>query len=91
MSKSINKKRFERYRDIRMNKLKLILKNISYMSSKRNYDYSDEEAKEIVSYIKKWSSEAIEKFERSQKNKKKEKKDWSDDLTIEEQFMEYWN
>ena len=52
MSISKNKKRFERYRDIRMNKLKLILKNISFMSSKRNYDYSDKEAKEIVSYIK---------------------------------------
>ena len=46
------------------------------MSSKRNYDYSDKEAKEIVSYIKKWTSETIEKFERRQKNKKKERKDW---------------
>ena len=61
MSISKNKKRFERYRDIRMNKLKLILKNISFMSSKRNY----------VSYIKKWTSGTIEKFERRQKNKKK--------------------
>lgn len=74
MSISKNKKRFERYRDIRMNKLKLILKNISFMSSKRNYDYSDKEAKEIVSYIKKWTSETIEKFERRQKNKKKGEK-----------------
>lgn len=70
MSISKNKKRFERYRDIRMNKLKLILKNISFMSSKRNYDYSDKEAKEIVSYIKKWTSETIEKFERRQKNER---------------------
>ena len=71
------RKRFEKYRDIRMMKLKSVLKSIGHMANKKHYDYDSNDKKEITKHIQQWSREAIRSFEKAS-SKSRDKDDWRD-------------
>lgn len=64
---------FIHYLDIRMDKLKIALKNIGNLANTRTYTYTDSQKQKVLSVIKKWHENMRAEWLREQKKKDKRK------------------
>lgn len=64
---------FIHYLDIRMEKLRVALKNVGNLANTRTYTYNDKQKTKVLSEIKKWHDNMRSEWSKEQKKKDKKK------------------
>ena len=64
---------FIHYLDIRMEKLRVALKNVGNLANTRTYSYKDTQKTKVLSEIKKWHDSMRSEWSKAQKKKDKKK------------------